>query len=110
MRATAPIAHREAFCSVPYKMLMTVDAAQKHPAIGKVISENPELFHEDEKGDWEQLTLVLYLLYENQLGKDSFWKPYLDLMPDVKFFSHWPEDLIMATQDLNLAKYATDYK
>ena len=31
-------------------------------------------------------------------------------MPDVKFFCHWPEDMIVATQDMNLMQYATEYK
>ena len=53
VKAIEPIEHREAFMSIPYKMLMTVDAAQKHPVIGKIIEENPQLFSEDEKGDWE---------------------------------------------------------
>ena len=64
VRALEPIEHREAFLSIPYKMLMTVDAAQRHPVLGPLIKENPQIFHEDEKGDWEQLTLVVYLIYE----------------------------------------------
>ena len=102
MRALEPIVHREAFISIPYKMLLTVDAAQRHPVLGSIISENPQIFSEGEKGDWEQLTLVLYLIYEHTKGEESFWKPYLDLMPMVKFFCHWPEDLVIATQDMNL--------
>ena len=48
----------------------------------------------------------MYLIYEYQLGEESFWKPYLDLMPDVTFFCHWKEHLIMATQDMNLVQYS----
>ena len=110
VKAIEPIEHREAFMSIPYKMLMTVDAAQKHPVIGKIIEENPQLFSEDEKGDWEQLTLSLYLIFEYQKGEDSFWKPYIDLMPDVTFFCHYPEEDIIATQDFQLIQYANDYK
>ncbi len=43
------------------------------------------------------MTLVLYLIYENNKGDDSFWKPYIDLMPDVKFFCDWDEKIITAT-------------
>ena len=53
---------------------------------------------------------MLYLLYEHVKGEQSFWKPYLDLMPDVKFFCHWTDELIVATQDMNLMQYATEYK
>ena len=90
VKATAPIEHRESFMSIPYKMLLTVDGAQRHPILGQVFRENPSMFSEEEKGDWEQLTLVTLIIYEYQKGADSFWKPYLDLMPDVKFFCHWP--------------------
>ena len=110
MRATAPIQHREAFVSIPYKMLMTVDAAQRHPILGRIIDENSHLFGEDEKGDWEQLTLVIYIIYEYLQGLDSFWKPYLDLMPDVKFFCHWPKEMVDATQDFHLVTHAEDYQ
>ena len=64
VRATQPIEHREAFIKIPYKMLMTIDAAKNHDVLGQVIEENPDLFS-DKKGDWEQLTLALYLIYEN---------------------------------------------
>ena len=63
-RATAPIEHQEVFMSVPYKMLMTVDAAKRDPALGKIIAENPNLFSEHETCDWNQQILVLYLIYE----------------------------------------------
>ena len=71
-----------------------------------MISENPQVFSEEVKHDWEHLTLVLYLIYEHLKGADSFWKPYLDLMPDVNFFCHWSEELVEATQDPNLAQYS----
>ena len=65
MRATEPIAHREAFLGIPYKMLMTVAGAQRHPVLGPIIVENPQVFHEEHKGDWEQLILVLFMIYEH---------------------------------------------
>ena len=91
-------------------MLMTVERARRHPVLGRVIEENPEVFSEEEKGDWEQLTLVLYLIYEWQKGEESFWKPYIDLMPDVKFFCHWDEQDIVETQDFHLIQHANEYK
>ena len=110
VQATEPIEHREAFCAVPYKMLITVERTRRHPVLGPIIEENPQLFSEEEKGDWEQLTLVLSLIYEWQLGDESFWKPYIDLMPDVKFFCHWSEADIIETQDYHLIQHANEYK
>ena len=110
VKAREPIAHRESFISIPYRMLMTVDGAMRHEVLGPILAENPQLFSEEEKADWEQLVLAVYLIYEYFQGDQSFWKPYLDLMPDVKFFGHWPEDMIVATQDMCLMQYATEYK
>jgi len=45
--ATAPIKHRESFLAIPYKMLMTVDGANRHEILGPIIQENPQLFSEE---------------------------------------------------------------
>ena len=74
-----------------------------------MISENPHAFKEDEKAEWEHLVLVLQLIYEHGKGEDSFWKPYLDLMPDVSFFCKWSVEMVEATQDSNLKQYSTTY-
>ena len=110
MRAKQPIEHRESFLSVPYKMLLTCERAQSHPVLQQVIEENPHLFDEDQKGDAEQLILVLCLLYEYMQGENSFWKPYIDLMPDVKFFCHWPSEIVTEAQDANLANNVANFK
>ena len=110
MMATEPIEHREAFLSIPYKMLLTVNGAQQHPVLGPIIEKHPNIFKEGEKGDWEQLTLVTYIMYEFAKKEGSFWKPYLDLMPNVKFFCHWIDDLVMATQDPSLIRDSIDYR
>ena len=47
VRALAPIEHRQAFLKVPFKCIMSIDKAQNHPELGKVIKENPHLFDED---------------------------------------------------------------
>ena len=101
MKAREPIAHRESFISVPYRMLFTVDGAMRHEVLGPILAENPQLFS---KGSWEHHVLVVRLIYDYFQGDQSFWKPWLDLMPDVKFFGHWPEDMIVATQDMDLIK------
>ena len=31
-------------------------------------------------------------------------------MPNVKFFCHWPKEMVDATQDSHLVTYATDYQ
>jgi hypothetical protein len=68
MRCKDDINHREAFCFVPYKMIMCVGKAQTHPIISRIIEENKLVFDETENADWEQLTLTLFLFYELSLG------------------------------------------
>ena len=68
------------------------------------------MFHEDCQHDWEQLILLIYVIYEYQKGEDSFWWPYLDLMPHVQFFCDWREEDIFAVQDYGLIFGALEYK
>ena len=92
VRATEPIEYRECYLAVPYKLLLTVESAKNHPVLRPIIEENDHIFSGEDTVDWEVHILTLYLLYEHQLGEASFWKPWIDLMPDVKFFSHWGEE------------------
>jgi hypothetical protein len=51
------------------------------------------------------------MLYEYQLGTDSFWFPYLNLLPqDIEFFCNWPLQAILETDDFELAEEALAYK
>jgi len=94
---------------VPYKVIMSTDKAARHPIIGNVLIKHPELFSKEHK-DWEQLILATWLLYEQGLGKQSFWYPYINLMPDVTFFCDWEESEILACQDKAVATEAIEYK
>ena len=49
-------------------------------------------------------------MFEWQKGDDSFWKPYLDVLPEVQLFCHWEEDEIAAAEDLSLMQSAETYK
>ena len=40
----ALIEHCEAFISVPYNMIITVDRARRHEVLGPIIEENPQVF------------------------------------------------------------------
>ena len=80
-------------------MVMSLNKAVSHPVAGKIIAENPDCFSKEENYDYEQLTLALFIFYEMTLGKNSYWYPYLRLMPDVEFTSSWSEQEMIATQD-----------
>ena len=46
VQAKKDIRHREMIMSVPYSILMTIDKAKRHPVIGRIFSDNPQLFGE----------------------------------------------------------------
>lgn len=76
-----------------------MEMAQNHPQIGHVFKAHPKIFT-DKHDDFEQLTLCVMMMYEYQKGKDSFWFPYLNLLPDVEFFCNWNIDDLKATDDI----------
>ena len=84
-KVTEDILHREVYLYVPYKIILTVHNTQQHKVLKPIIDAHPEVFSEDEYESWEFLTLTLRLLYEKTLGKDSYWFPYINALPDVQF-------------------------
>lgn len=54
--------------------------------------------------------LTVFLMHQKQLGGESFWAPYIDLMPDVTFFCDLPSAEIRETQDPFLIAEAKEYK
>ena len=49
-------------------------------------------------------------MYERQKGPDSFWAPYLNIMPEVTFFCEWSFDALLAVQDPTLLKDAEAFR
>ena len=97
------IKYREAFLCVPFKMIISVGKAMKHPVLGQIIEAN-SIFKDDseEKKDWEHMVLCLFLFYEITLGTKSYWFPYLRLMPDIDFTANWTDSELMFFEDSNI--------
>lgn len=85
MKALQPIEYREAYLFIPYKLLMTMESAKRVPELRYLI-QNYEIFHERKGKEPEQCILTLFMLWEFQKGEDSFWWPYLDLLPNFDKF------------------------
>ena len=43
VRALAPIKHRQAFCKVPFRCIMSLDKAINDPVLGKIIKGNRDI-------------------------------------------------------------------
>ena len=63
-------------------MLISCRRTREHPILGPICAKYPQCFEEGRSDDWEQLTLTLALLYETTLGLNSFWYPYLRILPE----------------------------
>ena len=91
---------------------MSLDKAINHPEIGPIIKANPDVLSQtsDEGFAWkDELTLFVFMLYEWSKGDASFWKPYLDLMPeDDTLICDWQKEDILGCQDADLEKLAAD--
>lgn len=88
------IQHNESFLSVPMRCQITVNKALKVPELKKIFDEHPDMFDEDENGDFEHHILETFIIYEMQKGEDSFWHAYFEVLPRVTHFWLWDEEII----------------
>ena len=56
------------------------------------------------------MSLVLFLLYEITLGKDSYWYHFLRMMPTVKFTCFWTQEEIDSAWSPALKNRLKKYK
>ena len=110
IKCTEDIGFHEGFLYIPFKMIMSIEKAKKHEVLAKIIEENPDCFDKSQNGDWEQITLALFIFHEMTLGRNSYWYPYLRLMPDVEFSCQWEEKDKHETQDDQIIEELEDYK
>ena len=60
--------------SIPIKLLMTPEGAYKEDKLGQILLENKRLLQGD-------VMLAVYVMYEFNKGKDSFYWPFLNMLP-----------------------------
>lgn len=111
MKCLAPIEYREAYLFIPYKLLMTMENAKRVPELQYLI-KNYEIFHHRRGKEPEQCILTLFMLWEYQKGPESFWWPYLDLLPEFEQFV-WELDkdkYIKQSQCVMFYDYARGFK
>lgn len=97
----------EAFVFVPGKILITVEKA-KSSEIGYIFSSHDKIFKST--ADREFLILLVYMIYENQKGKDSFWFPYFDAINPIELPNYWGEKYLEELDDYELKKFLYNNK
>ena len=71
--------------------MISVSMAREIPKLKKIIDKY-EIFNESNM-EHEQNILILMLLWEFQKGEDSFWWPYLEILPDFEVLP-WENDYL----------------
>ena len=75
---TKEIQPYEALLAVPNKLLITSLKAKEDKHLSTVIKDHPELFEDEENGEYN--VLIVYLMKEKAKGADSFFHPFLNLV------------------------------
>jgi hypothetical protein len=98
MRAREPIKHKEMILAAPYKVLLSNEKAKSDPSIGIIFEENKDFFGRDnEVTASSNCIMVVHMLHEYQKGKNSFWHPFLDNIPEANFFDYWDKKALLET-------------
>ena len=82
-RVKEDIGHKEAFMMVPHKLWITSEDTEEHPVLKPIIEAHPTVFQDDEGEHSGHKLLILRVFYEWMIGQDSFWKPWIDILPEI---------------------------
>ena len=99
--AIETIETNEPIMYIPHKLLISPPVARSSPEIGHIFIENQSFF----RGD-DDLLLSTYIMYEESRGKDSFWYPFLAMLPRPGSISDWNEEEMKEVQDDHLIRDA----
>ena len=72
-----------------------------NPLIGHVFTENESFFKRD-----DDTMLAVFVMFEKERGEESFWHPYLAMLPWPCSLADWSSNELMELQDQHLAKEA----
>lgn len=89
--AKEDIQNNEVFVYVPNKVLLTVERARSSE-IGYIFDNHDSIFKANLDRDF--LTLLMYVMYEHQKGKESFWFPYFDAVDPGTLTCYWEDKYI----------------
>ena len=91
VKALAAIESREAFLYIPYKCLITMSMVDKIPELKEIVDKY-EMFQVS-SGEYKANILPLILCWEYQKGEQSFWWPYIEVLPSFEILP-WDLDCL----------------
>ena len=94
--AKSDILTNEVMLVIPQQLMISPPNAFKDPIIGLSLYDSKELLTGD-------ILIAVYLAYEYEKGEDSFYYPYLKILPKPSTISEWCDDDLMELQDDSLA-------
>jgi hypothetical protein len=77
---------------IPGRLMMTPVDAFSDPLIGTALLGHRDLV----RGD---LLMAVYVMHERRKKEDSFYFPYLNILPDLNNLSEWKDEELMLLQD-----------
>jgi hypothetical protein len=105
--AREAIAPGEKMLCVPEKLMITPPLAEASSELGAIYRSCLGIFATDVPGR-DDYVLCLYLMW-HMLAPDSFWRPYLDALPEPSSCCDWSEDELRALHDGMLETEAREH-
>ena len=104
--ATEQIEKNEVMIRVPAKLIISTKKAYDCKELQHIYYDNPEVFGKHTSLG-EDNVLDAFLLYHMSLGKDSFFYPYLQILPEEPdILMNWDEEDLEFLQDPTLIEDA----
>jgi hypothetical protein len=100
--STTPMHERDVILSIPEAILMTTRTAKQCPHVAQVVETDQRLNRERSNPISDTELLCLHLVVEQLRGDESFWKPYIDVLPRTYSLL-----CTIAPQSLSLIEIAT---
>ena len=91
------IAPGEKMIFVPQKLMITPPLAEASAELGDVYAACPAVFGTENHGR-DDYILCVYLMH-HMLDPESFWRPYLDSLPEPSSCSDWSDTELTALHD-----------
>ena len=106
VRALRPIPSLKAIMFVPYRICLSLQAADR--ILGPLFALEPDLFLTNKyKNDYRLYTL---LIHEKLKGESSFYSPYFRILHDAEILTDWSDAEIQELQDPGAIFRVTTYR